>query len=53
MSNFANAGIKRNLQIGRDFGETVANIVNGASRITHIRYGFHPAHAANNLRKPF
>ena len=38
-------------ELKKQFGETVANIVNGASRITNVRYGSHLVHEAENLRK--
>jgi len=38
-------------ELKKKFGETVANIVNGASRITNVRYNSQLAHEAENIRK--
>ena len=38
-------------ELKKKFGETVANIVNGASRATNVRYNSQLAHEAENLRK--
>ncbi|MCL2789303.1 MAG: bifunctional (p)ppGpp synthetase/guanosine-3',5'-bis(diphosphate) 3'-pyrophosphohydrolase [Desulfobulbus sp.] len=38
-------------ELKKKFGETIANIVNGASRITNVRYNSQLAHEAENLRK--
>ena len=38
-------------ELKKQFGEPVANIVNGASRITNVRYNSQLAHEAENLRK--
>ena len=38
-------------ELKKQFGESVANIVNGATRITNVRYNSHLAHEAENIRK--
>lgn len=38
-------------ELKKKFGETVANIVNGATRITNVRYNTQLAHEAENIRK--
>ena len=38
-------------ELKQKFGETVANIVNGTTRITNVRYNSQLAHEAENIRK--
>jgi GTP pyrophosphokinase len=38
-------------ELKKKFGENVANIVNGATRITNVRYNTQLAHEAENIRK--
>lgn len=38
-------------ELKKHFGESVANIVNGATRITNVRYNSQLAHEAENIRK--
>jgi len=38
-------------ELKKKFGNDVANIVNGATRITNVRYNSHLAHEAENIRK--
>ncbi len=38
-------------ELKKKFGQDVANIVNGATRITNVRYNSHLAHEAENIRK--
>lgn len=38
-------------ELQKIFGNDIANIVNGATRITNVRYNSHLAHEAENIRK--
>ncbi len=38
-------------ELHKKFGQDVANIVDGATRITNVRYDSHLAHEAENIRK--
>ncbi|MGD9948612.1 MAG: bifunctional (p)ppGpp synthetase/guanosine-3',5'-bis(diphosphate) 3'-pyrophosphohydrolase [Desulfobulbus sp.] len=38
-------------ELKKKFGQDVANIVDGATRITNVRYNSHLAHEAENIRK--
>ena len=38
-------------ELKKKFGEPVANIVNGTTRITNVRYNSQLAHEAGNIRK--
>ena len=46
-------GVATVREIGQRFGESVATIVEGSTRITNVRYSSELAHQAENIRKLF